>query len=234
MNETDNNLTEIVSKKELSWGARSAILVFVVSLLSILVPSYFLTELTLKESTQYFIAEAIFPIPFLAFLYYWLRKKKIQNKEIGLCLPDSNVLLVTLVAVTTAAIFKGVDFILFFGSITELNWSKFFIIAGPLFPISYGIGRVIITPLMEELVYRGVIYGYLRSRFGWQVGLILQALIFTLVHPNVYQSNFAIILIYFSFGIGFGGLYQFYGSLYPAFICHGALNYFDTAIQVVP
>ena len=232
MNETDNNLTEIVSKKELSWGARSAILVFVVSILSILLPSYFLTELTLKESTQYFIAEAIFPIPFLAFLYYWLRKKKIQNKEIGLCLPNSNVLLVTLVAVMTAAIFKGVDFVLFFGSITELNWSKFFIIAGPLFPISYGIGRVIITPLMEELVYRGVIYGYLRSRFGWQVGLILQALIFTLVHPNVYQSNFAIILIYFSFGIGFGGLYQFYGSLYPAFICHGALNYFDTAIQV--
>jgi CAAX protease family protein len=233
MNETNNNLTEIVRKKELPWGGGSSILVFVVSFLSILLPSLFLTELTLNESTQFFIAEAIFPIPFFAFLYYWLTKKKIQKQEIGLCLPNSNVLLVTLVAIMIAAIFKGIDFVLFFGSITEFNWSKFYIIAGPLFIISYGIGRVIITPLMEELVYRGVIYGYLRSRLGWQVGLILQALIFTLVHPNVYQGDLTIILLYFAFGLGFGGLYQFYGSLYPAVICHGALNYFDAAIHVV-
>ncbi len=177
MNETNNNLTEIVSKKELSWGAKSSILVFVVSFLSILLPSLFLTELTLKESTQYFIAEAILPIPFFAFFYYWFSKKKIQKKELGLCLPDSNVLLVTLIAIMTAAIFKGIDFVLFFGSISELNWSRFSIIDGPLFAVSYGIGRVIITPLMEELVHRGVIYGYLRSRFGWPVGLVLQALI---------------------------------------------------------
>ncbi len=233
MNETNNNLTEIVSKKELPWGARSSILVFVISFLSILFPSLFLTELSLNESTQYFIAEAILPIPFLAFFYYWFSKKKIQKKEIGLCFPNSNVLLVTLVAIMIAAIFKGIDFVLFFGSITELNWSKFSIIEGPLFAVSYGIGRVIITPLMEELVHRGVIYGYLRSRLGWRVGLILQALIFTLVHPNVYQGNLTIILFYFAFGLGFGGLYQFYKSLYPAVVCHGALNYFDATIQVV-
>ncbi|MCB2180811.1 MAG: CPBP family intramembrane metalloprotease [Desulfobulbaceae bacterium] len=232
MNETNNNLTEIGSKKEFPWGARSSILVFVVSFLSILIPSLFLTELALNESTQYFIAEAILPIPFFVFFYFWFRKKKIQKKEIGLCLPKSNVLLATLVAIAIAAIFKGIDFVLFFGSITEVNWSKFSIIGGPLFAVSYGIGRVIITPLMEELVHRGVIYGYLRSRLGWQFGLVLQALIFTLVHPNVYQGNLDIILFYFAFGLGFGGLYQFYRSLYPAVVCHGALNYFDATIQV--
>ena len=228
-----NNLTEIISKNELPWGARSSILVFVISILSILLPSLFLPELTLNESKQYFIAEAIFPIPFLVFFYYWLNKKKIQRKEIGLCLPNSNILLVTLVAIMIAAIFKGIDFVLFFGSITELNWSKFSIIDGPLFAVSSGIGRVIITPFMEELVYRGVIYGYLRSKLSWQVGLILQALIFTMVHPNAYQGNLDIIIFYFAFGLGFGGLYQFYRSLYPAVVCHGALNYFDATIQVV-
>jgi membrane protease YdiL (CAAX protease family) len=233
MNATNHNLPETVSKKELAWGAKSSILVFVVSWLSILLPSFFFTELTLTESTQYFIAEAILPIPFLAFFYYWLSRKKIPKKEIGLCLPNTNVLLVTLVAFMIAAIFKGINFALLLGSISEFNWSKFSIIAGPLFAISYGIGRVIITPLMEELVYRGVIYGYLRSRLGWKIGLIVQALIFTLVHPNVYQGNFTIILFYFAFGLGFGGLYQFYRSLYPAVICHGALNYFDATIQVV-
>ena len=233
MNETNNNLTEIVSEKELSWGAKSSVLVFVVSFWAILLPSLFLTELTLNESTQYFIAEAILPIPFFAFFYYWFCKNKIPKKELGLCLPDSNVLLVTLVAIMIAAIFKGIDLVLFFGSISELTWSRFAIIDGPLFAVSSGIGRVIITPLMEELVHRGVIYGYLRSKLGWRVGLVLQALIFTLVHPNIYQGDFAIILFYFAFGLGFGGLYQFYRSLYPAVICHGALNYFDATIQVV-
>lgn len=80
MNETNNNLTEIVCKKELPWGARSSLLVLVISFLSILLPSLFLTELTLNESTQYFIAEAILPIPFFAFFYYWFSKKKIQKK----------------------------------------------------------------------------------------------------------------------------------------------------------
>ena len=233
MSETNHNLTEIADKKELPWGARSSLLVFVISFLSILLPSLFLTALTLNESTQYFIAEALLPIPFLAFFYYWFRKKKIEKKELGLCLPSANILLVTLVAIMLAVLFKGIDFVLFFGSIAEINWSKFSIIDGPLFAVSYGIGRVIITPLMEELVHRGVIYGYLRSRFGWQLGLVLQACVFTLVHPNVYQGDLTMILFYFAFAIGFGGLYQYYRSLYPAVVCHGALNYFDATIQVV-
>lgn len=233
MNDKNSNLTEIVTKNELPWGARSAILVFVISILSILFPSIFLAESTLNKSTQYFIAEAILQIPFLVFFYYWFRVNKIERKEIGLCLPKSNIVLVTLVAIFIASIFKGIDFILFFGSITELNLSKLSVIDGPIFAVSYGIGRVIITPLMEELVYRGVIYGYLRSKLGWPVGLIVQASIFTMVHPNVYQGGITIILFYFAFGLGFGGLYQFYRSLYPAVVCHGALNYFDATIQIV-
>ncbi len=227
-----NRATEIVNKKELSWGARSSILVFVVSFLSILLPSLFLAGSSLNVSTQYFIAEALLPIPFFAFFYYWFRKKNIQKKEIGLCLPDANILLVTLVAILVAAIFKGADFVLFFGSLSEFDWSRLSIVDGPLFAVSYGIGRVVVTPLMEEFVHRGVIYGYLRSKLGWRLGLVLQAVIFTLVHPNVYQGNFTIILFYFAFGLGFGGLYQYYRSLYPAVGCHGALNYFDATIQV--
>lgn len=219
--------------KELAWGAKSSILVFLVSFLAILLPLLLLTQLSLKESTQYFIAESILPIPFFVFFYYWFRKKKIVKKELGLCLPDSNILLVTLVAILLAAIFKGIDLVVFLGAISELTWSRVAIIGGPLFAVSSGLGRVIITPVMEELVHRGVIYGYLRGRFGWRVGLVLQALIFTLVHPNVYQGDFAIILFYFAFGLGFGGLYQFYRSLYPAVICHGALNYFDATVQIV-
>ncbi len=227
-----NRSTEIIHQKELSWGAKSSILVFVVSFLSILVPSLFLAGYSLNVSTQFFIAEALLPIPFFAFFFYWFRKKNIQKQEIGFCLPDANILLVTLVAIVIAAIFKGADFVLFFGSLSEFDWSRLSIVDGPFFAVSYGIGRVMITPLMEEVVHRGVIYGYLRSRLGWPLGLVLQALLFTLVHPNVYQGDLTMMLFYFAFGLGFGGLYQYYRSLYPAVICHGALNYLDATIQV--
>jgi len=233
MNEPDNNVMNIPGKTELPWGVKGALLVFAVSFLSILVPTIFLTQLPIDASAQYFIAESIFPIPFFVFFYFWLKKKGIDKKAIGLCLPASNILLATLVAITIAALFKGLDFLLFFGSLSELNPNRLAIAAGPSFAVTYGLGRVIVTPLMEEVVHRGVIYGYLRSRLGWPAGLVLQALIFTLVHPNVYQGDLTMILFYFAFGLAFGTLYQFYRSLYPAFICHAALNYLDATIQIV-
>jgi len=61
----------------------------------------------------------------------------------------------------------------------------------------------------------------------------LQAIIFALVHPNVYLGDFNIILFYLAFGLCFGGLYQYYKSLYPAIVCHGSLNYLDATVQVV-
>lgn len=223
---------ESVDPKEPPWGAKSATLVFVVSFLSILVPSLFLAGSSLAAATQYFIAEALLPIPFFAFFLYWLRKKNIEKQEVGLCLPEANILLVTLVAIVIAAIFKGADLVLFFASLADFDWSRLAFVDGPFFAVSSGIGRVIITPLMEEVVYRGVIYGYLRSRLGWPLGLVVQALLFTLVHANVYQGDWTMILFYFAFALGFGGLYQYYRSLYPAVVCHGALNYLDATIQV--
>jgi len=45
------------------------------------------------------------------------------------------------------------------------------------------------APLVEELVYRGLLYSAFQRRFGMAVGVILVTLLFTLVHVPQYSLN---------------------------------------------
>ena len=96
-----------------------------------------------------------------------------------------------------------------------------------LLPVS--IGGFLFTvwgPVSEEVLFRGLLYGYLRSRLGVPVGLVVQGLLFVLVHFPFFKtsfndgllSSFQILFL----GLVFGFLYQRTSTLYPSIICHGA------------
>ena len=56
------------------------------------------------------------------------------------------------------------------------------------------IGSAILTPILEEMVYRGVIYARLRRDMGMLPAVLLSALLFGIMHFNIVQFIYAFVL----------------------------------------
>jgi membrane protease YdiL (CAAX protease family) len=94
----------------------------------------------------------------------------------------------------------------------------------------------LLAPILEELLFRGAIQGYLLSNGNrpW-VAITIASLIFGVVHMNPAQIPFAFLL-----GMMFGWLYYRTGSLLPGIVGHilnnsiatlGMMLYGDTTIE---
>jgi len=81
-----------------------------------------------------------------------------------------------------------------------------------------------IAPFGEELVFRGLLFPWLRSHFGVAWAAILSGLIFGMLHfvPILIPALSAV-------GIALALLYHRCGSLWPVIVAHGAFN----AIMVI-
>lgn len=78
----------------------------------------------------------------------------------------------------------------------------------------------IISPIYEEIFYRGFIYRWIRVRLGVKWGILLSSLIFTIAHfptLNAMPVNFIT-------GVMFAWAYEKTGSVIPAMIIHGVFN----------
>jgi uncharacterized protein len=77
----------------------------------------------------------------------------------------------------------------------------------------------VIVPIVEETVFRGLLYGWLRSRLGVAAAVILSSLIFAFGHgilmlvPALAVTGLVLALVY-----------EKSGSLWPPIIVHGAIN----------
>lgn len=92
--------------------------------------------------------------------------------------------------------------------------------------VVYFLSLCIFTPIIEEFVFRGVIFGELR-RFGFGFAAVSSALIFGLAHADISQLVYAVI-----FGIGFAAVYEKTGSLRATVLLH-ALNNTVNYVQTV-
>ncbi len=77
----------------------------------------------------------------------------------------------------------------------------------------------IITPIMEEIFYRGILLGKLRQGFGIGVAVCIQALFFGIGHMNLVQGVYALIM-----GVLFGYVVIWTGSLYSSIVLHMVIN----------
>lgn len=80
-------------------------------------------------------------------------------------------------------------------------------------------GSALITPFLEELLHRGVVFGRLRRRMGMWPAVIVSALVFAALHFNIVQFIYAFLL-----GIVFAMFVEKTGHLYPAVIAHVVAN----------
>lgn len=85
-----------------------------------------------------------------------------------------------------------------------------------LFPLAL-FQPIILTPLAEELIFRGSLFGWLRDRFNVTAAIIISAALFALYHPSIYLWPMA-----FIFGLGSAWFRVRSGSLTPFLIVHMA------------
>ena len=81
------------------------------------------------------------------------------------------------------------------------------------------LGSALITPFLEELLHRGVVYGRLRRMMGMWPAVVVSALIFAGLHFNIVQFIYAFLL-----GLVFALFVEKTGDLYPAVIAHIVAN----------
>jgi membrane protease YdiL (CAAX protease family) len=92
--------------------------------------------------------------------------------------------------------------------------------------IGFCIVVVVIAPIVEELLFRGLGYGLL-ERFGEYPAIIMVGLAFALVHGLI--AGFAVIAV---FGAGLAYLRAKTGSIYPGMLLHASFNAFGLAIGI--
>lgn len=83
----------------------------------------------------------------------------------------------------------------------------------------------VLAPLVEETLFRGVIFGSLQAYFGKWTSAVLSAVIFSALHFQAYGFFPRFVL-----GIFLVYLYDKYKSLYPAIALHGLNNIVATLI----
>lgn len=96
------------------------------------------------------------------------------------------------------------------------------------------------TGLSEEILFRGFLMKRLSNKFGFQLGNVLQSLVFGLMHGVLFFSNIAILAVCFitiftaivGWLLGWMNEKEADGSIIPSWIMHGIVN-FLSAIYVI-
>ena len=82
------------------------------------------------------------------------------------------------------------------------------------------VSAAIISPIYEEIFYRGFLYRWFRVKWGVPAGILLSSFVFMLVHIPTYNT----LPINFLSGVIFSWTYEKTGSIYPGVIIHAAFN----------
>ncbi|WP_144510795.1 CPBP family intramembrane glutamic endopeptidase [Bacillus sp. FJAT-22090] len=91
------------------------------------------------------------------------------------------------------------------------------------------VSAAIISPIYEEIFYRGFLYKWFRMKWGVPTGVLFSSLIFMLVHIPTYNT----LPINFLSGIIFAWTYEKSGSVYPGMIVHGVFNGIAVLLTVI-
>ena len=149
--------------------------------------------------------------------------------------PVSNYLLLGILAVSAA---MGLTQLLNLTGITQSS-EAYQAIAADQFSANLILGLVcygLITPFAEELLFRGIIYGYLRRMTKLRPAMLLSAALFGMYHMNYVQGIYGFLM-----GCLMVYAYEYFGSIKAALAIHAisnilayALSYTRLAVSVAP
>lgn len=86
----------------------------------------------------------------------------------------------------------------------------------------------LVAPVFEELLFRGCVYGALRTRMSAGWAAVLSAVLFSLLHMDWFMVPQLVVI-----GVMLAHLRERTGSLFPAMVAHGLLNGGQLAVIVL-
>lgn len=96
-------------------------------------------------------------------------------------------------------------------------------------PAMYLVTVAILAPLVEEIVFRGVIFRVVRARSTFLIAAIVSGVAFGFLHvfDSLFTGNYidlVYVILYGAMGVVFAKAYEDTGSIYACVILHGAYN----------
>ncbi len=159
----------------------------------------------------------------------WLLIPRVRplTRSLGLLWENGTILLWTAAGIVLCGVS---DFFIGQGSrfVDELDVSDFLTadlldVAWPSLVVQLFLFSVL-APLVEELLFRGLIYPTLRRKIGIAAAMIATSLVFAVVH---FYSPLGFVDVFIA-GLLFTVLYERSGSLYPSIFVHGIYNLWAT------
>lgn len=195
--------------------------------------SFLISRLELPFGWLKVLSGLITPLPTIVFITIWRKIRRLSSQELGFCSPNGNQFLIITASIFLAFSLRIFDPKFTINTIRYANWSDFSIIGAVILPLTLDFGRIFFFPITEEVIFRGVFFGYLTKKLDWRIALIIQALLFTFVHPQIYGNGYKLFQFYFLVGIATGSLKKITNSIYPPFICHSAVNFFGKVLDFI-
>lgn len=151
------------------------------------------------------------------------KKDRILTGQYGMKSPVTPALIKQMVAVVgiTICLSVGLNNVISMSPLVQMS-EEYQNASDAFFGSTFGLellGSALVTPFLEELLHRGVVFGRLRRRMDMWPAVLVSALIFAVLHFNMVQFIYAFLL-----GIVFALFVEKTGKLYSAVIAHVAAN----------
>ncbi len=90
------------------------------------------------------------------------------------------------------------------------------------------ITAILVAPVVEEIFFRRVMFGFLANWCSWKPAMVITSLGFALIHADFRQLPGLFVL-----GMGFQLICLRSGSLYPAIIMHAVNNFIAMTLLIL-
>ncbi len=90
-------------------------------------------------------------------------------------------------------------------------------------PFAFAFAGIVVAPLVEELLFRGILYRSLRAKMRMPLAILVSAVVFAAIHP-VWSGRLYVPVTQFLGGLIFAALYEKTRSLLWPAIFHAAGN----------
>ena len=165
--------------------------------------------------TETFVKMAAMALGGLA-VYPYFKKEKADKLPVKLKIRDSILLIVT-----GSILSIGINFLFSITGFTAGS-DKYQQVAEVQFALPLWLGCIfygVFSPVVEELVFRGIAYNVLKRYIAEKMAMIGAALLFGAMHGNVVQMIYGTLM-----GMVLAFVYQKYQNLLAPILLHGAAN----------
>lgn len=186
----------------------------------------------------FFSVAAILPTHLLTLVLVWIvvsyagRRPFLQNIDFGWP-SNSSPALTTVLSIVTAIVLFSLAFAItmFYGDRkTDLDMM---IESSVYTRFATAFVAVVTAPLVEELIYRGLLYKALEKAAGVAIAIVVVSLLFAGVHVFQYRNNLAVIAVITLLSITLTVARAVSGKVLPAFIIHLVFNGIQSVLIVL-